>query len=110
VFDDYVTLQNVLENCYKINPKLLDALAYGSPYSKKNLEDQDKMGSFINKELVIGEKKARGQEEFLILPITKAVKRDNNRCINILLEYMSYIEHDFSDNIQDIFCDLIVKK
>ena len=44
-----------------------------------------------------------------ILPITKAVKNDNNRCINILLRYMSYIEHDFSQKIKDIFPELIDK-
>ena len=32
VYDDYITLQNVLENCKNTNILILDELAYGSPY------------------------------------------------------------------------------
>ena len=42
-----------------------------------------------------------------ISPLTKAVEKNNNRCISILLTYMSYIDHDFSTFIQDLFPKLI---
>ena len=50
VFDDYITLGYVLENCLKINPKLLDMLAYGARYinKKENLDDEDKSEKWIN--------------------------------------------------------------
>jgi len=60
VFDDHATLKYVLENCYKINPKLLDALAYGSPYTRntKELDLIDhKYEEFISKNM--GLKKQR---------------------------------------------------
>ena len=75
VYEDSETLEFVLSNCLKINPKLLDALAYGARYQKDN------------------------QGESYILPITKAVKQENNPCINILLHYMMYIEYDYSVKI-----------
>jgi len=41
VFDDFITLEHVLSNCLKINPKYLDALAYGAPYSKNSDSKND---------------------------------------------------------------------
>jgi hypothetical protein len=60
VFDDPITLKHVLENCYKVNPKILDALAYGSKYSKKTKEldlTDNKFENFISKNMGLNEKR-----------------------------------------------------
>jgi hypothetical protein len=49
VYDDYKTLEYVLSNCLMINPNLLDALAYGSPYKKCDRERKAENDNDLNK-------------------------------------------------------------
>ena len=83
VTNNHLTLEKVLKNCMKIEPDIIDALSYCQQYVNKNAKGDQK----------------KFYPNFSILPLTKAVKSDNNRCVSILLEYMSNINHDFSTSI-----------
>jgi len=91
VTNNHLILEKVLKNCWDIEPDIIESLAYAQTY--------------VNKEAKLE------QQEFYptlsIAPLSKAVKSDNNRCVGILLEYMSNINHDFSTSIQDLFPLLI---
>ena len=77
VTKNHLILEDVLKKCRKIDPEVIDALSYIQFYDNNNEDATDEQ-----------------IEDYPILciaPLSKAVTSDNNRCVSILLEYMSYI-------------------
>jgi hypothetical protein len=77
----------------RIEPGIIDALSYVQAYKNdQHTTYNDQKKYYPN---------------LFIAPLSKAIKKDNNRCVSLLLQYMSNIEHDFSTSIQDLFPKLI---
>lgn len=109
VGNDYDRLQFVLKNMLAANPILLQQLYYfyfADP--RENNFDfsliDNKMSLFSN---IIGEDEEPEAKEIKITPLHLAFFEGNNRSINIILKYMSYLSVDCSYNIKDILPSLI---
>lgn len=72
VTDNHLTLEKVLSNCMKIEPDIIDSLAYVQAYTNKaaKILDGDQFKYYPN---------------LFIAPVSKAVAQDNNRCVALLL-------------------------
>ena len=85
VTDNHFVLEEVLSNCMKIDPGVIDMLSYTQGYFDEKVKETSDQFKYYPK--------------LFCAPLSKAVEKDNNRCVGSLLKYMSYIEHDFSVNI-----------
>jgi hypothetical protein len=75
----------------RIDPKIIDALCYVQTF-----QDEDST-----------EKQKKYYPELSIAPLSKAVLKDNKRCVALLLKYMSNTYIDISPRIMDLFPKLI---
>lgn len=109
VGNDYEKLSFILQKMQQVDPVLLQQLHYYyevDPHIEDkalalNEKKDDKMG------FSIFDQQDEQKEPLKITPLHIAFKEGNNRCINLILQYMSKIDQNCSETIKDILPKLV---